>query len=226
MKPIILLITLLTSFFMNAQTQPRPSIDVKGEGIVTIIPDLVVISVRVEHTGSNAKEVKQLNDAAVNEVFQFLKQYGIDAKDVKTEYLNLTKNYDYNSKKYNYAANQSISIKLKDLSKYESLMNGLLDTGINRIDGISFSSSKISALQSEARIKAIQNAKQKAEEYASVLNQTVGKALLITEFQNNNTPTPLLKRGMMAMDAASESQTMAPGEMEIRVEVQVSFELN
>ncbi|MEZ4779824.1 MAG: SIMPL domain-containing protein [Flavobacteriaceae bacterium] len=226
MKPVFLFAILLTFITMNAQTQPRPSVDVKGEGIVTIVPDHVLISARVEHTGANAKEVKQLNDATINEVFQFLKNYGIDNKDVKTEYLNLTKNYDYNSKKYNYAANQSISIKLKDLSKYESLMNGLLDTGINRIDGISFSSSKMNTLQSEARIKAIQNAKQKAEEYASVLNQTVGKALLISEFQNNNAPTPLLKRGMMVMDSASESQTMAPGEMEIRVEVQVSFELN
>ena len=222
----MLFATLLTTFFMNAQTFPKPTIDVKGEGVVTIVPDQVLISARVEHTGANAKEVKQLNDATVNEVFQFLKNYGIDSKDVKTEYVNLSKNYDYNSKKYNYAANQSISIKLKDLSKYESLMNGLLETAINRIDGISFSSSKINALQSEARIKAIQNAKQKAEEYASVLNQTVGKALLITEFQNNSAPTPLLKRGMMAMDAASESQTMSPGEMEIRVEVNVSFELN
>lgn len=225
MNRYFFIITLLITITMNSQIQARPSIDVKGEGIVTVIPDQVIISVRVEHSGTHAKEVKQLNDAVVNEVFQYLKKSGIEAKDVKTEYLNLIKNYDYNTKKYNYAANQSITIKLKDLSKYETLMNGLLDTGINRIDGISFGSSKMEALQSEARVKAIQNAKLKAEEYASVLNQSIGKALLISEFNDSNTPRPMLM-GKMAMDSASSSQTIALGEMEIRVEVNVSFELN
>ncbi|MEZ4859214.1 MAG: SIMPL domain-containing protein [Flavobacteriaceae bacterium] len=221
-----LLLIPLTSFFMNAQSLPKPSVDVSGEGIVTVTPDEVTITARVEHTGNNPKEVKQMNDQTVNEVFQFLKQAGIDSKYVKTEYLNLSKNYEYNTKKYTYVANQTLSIKLKDLTQYETIMKGLLETGINRIDGISFTSSKMTALQSEARIKAVQNALKKAEEYASVLHQTVGKALLISEFQNNNTPSPMLKRGMMAMDTSSESQTMAPGEMEIRVVVNVSFELN
>lgn len=210
---------------MNAQIEPKPSVDVRGEGIVTIIPDQVTITARVEHTGNNPKEVKQMNDHTVNEVLQFLKQTGIDSKYVRTEYMNLSKNYDYNSKKYNYAANQSISIKLIDLSKYEMIMNGLLETGINRIDGIRFSSSKVEDLESEARIKAIQNAKQKATEYAFVLGQSIGKALHISEFQNEATPRPMM-RSAMAMDSNSESQTMSPGEMEIKVVVNVSFELN
>ena len=210
---------------MNAQIEPKPSVDVRGEGVVNVVPDQVTITARVEHSGTNPKEVKKMIDRTVNEVFQFLKQAGIDSKYVKTEYLNLTKNYDYKTKTYNYAANQTISIKLKDLSKYESVMNGLLETGINRIDGISFSSSKEAQLQSEARIKAIQNAKQKATEYASVLGQSIGKALQISEFQNVATPRPMM-RSTMAMDASSEGQTMSPGEMEIRVVVNVSFELN
>lgn len=225
MKSIALFLTLLTSINMNAQIDPKPSVDVRGEGVVTVTPDQVTITARVEHTGSNPKEVKQMNDRTVNEVFQFLKQAGIDSKFVRTEYINLSKNYDYNAKKYNYAANQSLSIQLKDLSKYESIMNGLLETGINRIDGIQFTSSKETALQSEARMKAIQNAKQKAIEYASVLGQNIGKALHISEFQNEAIPRPMM-RSAMVMDSNSESQTMAPGEMEIKIVVNVRFELN
>lgn len=224
MKYFILTITLITSLFMSAQNEFKPSVDVRGEGVVTITPDQVTINARVEHTGSNAKEVKQLNDQTINEVFQFLKREGIDNKYVRTEYLNLTKNYDYKTKTYNYAANQTLSIKLVDLDKYESIMNGLLDTGINRINGIQFSSSNNEALQREARIKAIENAKQKATEYASVLNQSIGKALKISEFQNVSAPMPMLRSA--SMDSSSESQTMAPGEMEVRVVVNVSFELN
>ena len=76
-------------------------------------------------------------------------------KDVRTEYMNLSKNYDYNSKTYTFAANQSLSVKLRDLKKYEPVMKGLLDTGINRIDGVSFSSSNKEVLESQARKKAL-----------------------------------------------------------------------
>jgi uncharacterized protein YggE len=62
----------------------------------------------------------------------------IDDTEVQTDYIRLSKNYEYTTKSYNYAGNQSIAICLKDLSKYKALMNGLLESGINRIDGVAF----------------------------------------------------------------------------------------
>lgn len=225
MKTIAISILLFSTLLMNAQNQPKPTVDVSGEGTVTVVPDQVTITVRVEHEGNHPKEVKQMNDRVVNDVFQYVKKAGIDEKYVKTEYLNLNKNYDYNKKTYSFVANQTISIQLKDLSKYESLMNGLLETGINRINGITFSSSQASQLESEARIKAIQQAKLKATEYATALGQTIGKAVHISEFQNVQNPVPMYKSALMMSDSEG-SQTMAPGEMEIKLMVQVSFELN
>jgi hypothetical protein len=141
--------------------------------------------------------------------------------------MNLSKNYDYNSKTYTFAANQSLSVKLRDLQKYEPVMKGLLDTGINRIDGVSFSSSNKEALESQARKKAVENAKMKAEEYVSVLNQTVGKAVSISEFRNSAGPQPMMyKSAMMSDENSGSQQTISPGEMEIRTTVNVSFLLN
>jgi len=40
-----------------------------------------------------------------------------------------------------------------------------------------------------------------------------------------NTPSPMFKSAMM-MDSGSAQQTLAPGEMQISVRVNVSFELN
>ncbi len=223
-----LLILVITTTTMLAQnTLPSPTIDVTGEGFVRVVPDEVTINIRVENTGENTKLLKEQNDATINEVLKFLKKMDIADKDVRTEYMNLSKNYDYNSKTYTFAANQSLSVKLRDLKKYEPVMKGLLDTGINRIDGVSFSSSNKEVLESQARKKAVENAQMKAKEYASVLNQTVGKAISISEFRNSVGPQPMMyKSAMMSDESGGSQQTISPGEMEIRTTVNVSFLLN
>lgn len=221
----LLILAIATTSMMAQNTLPPNTIDITGEGIVRVVPDEVTINIRVENTGENTKTLKEQNDATISEVLKFLKKMDIADKDVRTEYMNLSKNYDYNSKTYTFAANQSLSVKLRDLKKYEQVMKGLIDTGINRIDGVNFSSTKEEALKSEARKKAMENALIKAKEYASVLNQSVGKAVSISEFNNSPGPQPMYK---MAMDssAGSGEQTIALGEMEVRANVNVSFLLN
>lgn len=211
---------------MMTQTNPQPTVNVTGEGIVLVVPDEVTINVRVENTGKNSKELKSQNDKVVNDVLTMVKRMGIADKDVQTEYIRLSKNYEYNTKTYNYAANQSVSIRLKDLTKYESLMNALMDSGINRIDGISFSSSDKDKLESQARKKAIENAKMKAEEYSGVLNQSIGKAISISENRTEFNPQPVYRSMSMQSDSSGGEQTLAPGELEIRVNINVTFLLN
>ncbi len=221
---LFLLAISLTMFAQNP-TEIN-TVNVTGEGIVKVVPDEVTVSVRVENTGENTKVLKEQNDVAINEVLKFLKKMGIADKDIMTEYINVNKNYDYNTKTYSFSANQSLSVKLRDLKKYEELMKGLMDSGINRIDGVNFSSSKEEELESQARIKAVQNAKMKATEYAGALNQTIGKAALISEYRNTIGPQPMYKSAMMSDESGSGQQTIAPGEMEIRTTINVSFYLN
>ena len=222
----LLILAITTTTIMAQNTLPPPTIDVTGEGIVRVVPDEVTINIRVENTRENTKILKEQNDATISEVLKFLKKMDIADKDVRTEYMNLNKNYDHNSKTYTFAANQSLSVKLRDLKKYEAVMKGLIDTGINRIDGVSFSSSKEASLKSEARKKAVENAKMKAQEYVSVLNQTVGKAVSISEFSNSGGPQPMYKMAMMDSSSGGGDQTIALGEMEIKTTVNVSFLLN
>ena len=228
MKKFIIVLLVLSSSITWSQKTIQPSVSVTGEGIIKIIPDVVTINVQVEHKGQNPKELKKKNNRIISDVLSYVKSLGINDKDVKTPYVRLNKNYDYQTKTYHYVANQNVVIKLSDLTKYEGLMDGLLDRGINRIDGVNFSTSKEEELKSEARKKAIMNAKTKAEEYSKVLNQTVGKAISISEFSNNTYPTPMYESVLqVASDGADVSQqTISVGIIEIRTTINVIFELN
>lgn len=225
----IISLLLISNLLISQSIDLQPNVSVTGEGIITVIPDKVAINVQVENKGENPKTLKLENDRIINTVLGFIKSMDVKDSDVKTQYIKLNKNYDYQTKTYSYIANQSIIIKLKDLSKYEDLIKGLLVNGINRIDGVYFSSSKEKELQSQARIKAMQNAKKKAEEYATVLNQSIGKALAISEFAGNSFPGPINRKVEMAISSdysGSNPQTISLGEIEIKATVNVSFILN
>lgn len=229
MKKIVLLFALVTATIQAQELRQVPQISVSGEGKMKVTPDEVVITVAVENTGKEAAEVKKKNDETVDKVLKLIKQRGIPTADYQTQRVNLYKNYDYNTKKYNYVANQTISIYLKDLSKYDKLMIDLVDSGINTIQGVEFKSSKIKEYESQARKKAMLDAKQKAEDYVSVLvGQKVGKALVISDNSYTNYPRPVfaeMKTMAMADGASTPQETLAIGEIEIVSNISVSFVL-
>ncbi|NAS30814.1 DUF541 domain-containing protein [Flavobacteriaceae bacterium R38] len=227
-KTIVLLVTILMTISLQAQNQKiRPTVSVTGKGIVEVTPDRVMIKVRAEHNGKTALEVKKQNDEVIDAVLKLCRKMNIDKKHVNTGRINLNKNYDYQKKTYKYTANQSLNILLVDLDKYEKLMQGLLGSGINRIDGVEFKSSKIEEYKAAARIKAVENAKEKAIAYAGVLNQKIGKAISISENSANDPyyPQPRFKAAISESDSFI-SETIAVGELKIRTTVSIVFELN
>jgi len=223
-KSIMIILTLVVTGMSAQEVKQVPQISVTGEGRIKVVPDRVEISLGVNNFGKDAAEVKKLNDETVDKVLKYIKKFGVPESDFKTTQVSLNKTYDYEKKKQTYQASQSISIVLKDITKYDELMMGLVDNGINSIDNVEFKSSKMEQHKSEARKLAILDAKKKAEDYVSVLNQKVGKAILITDNSSHYQP-PMYKNALYAMDAVAESsqQTLAIGEIDVLTNVSASF---
>lgn len=227
MKKMIFFIALTAVLPVLAQQSKEvPVVNVTGEGVVNVEPDEVLIKSRIEHEGSSAAEVKKQNDAVVDKVISYLKSQGVEEKDIQTDYVNLNKRYDYNDKTYSFVANQAISITLHDIKDYEKIMKGLLENGLNRIDGIQFKSSEMEKYEKEARKLAVLDAQSRAKELAEPLGQEIGKAISISEMDYNNFQPVYRMDEAVEMSAAKGSQqTIAPGELEIKIKVSVGFEL-
>ncbi|MFN3756135.1 MAG: SIMPL domain-containing protein [Flavobacterium sp.] len=223
MKHLFMAVFCMATMMAQAQEVPQPFISVNGEGTIKVMPDRVLIHTGIENTGKDAKEVKTLNDVAMDKVLKFLKAIGIPQQDYQTTQVRLHRSYDSEKKKNVFRATQSLKIILKDVSKYDELMIGLMDQGINTIQGVEFTSSQMELHQAEARKQAIIHAKKKAEDYVSVLGQKVGKALQIEE-QNSGMFPPMYRNAMMIeSDTSISRETLAIGEMEIKAQVQVRF---
>lgn len=230
MRKVILLAIWFVSIQAISQEQTKfpPQISISGEGKIFVVPDIAIIQLGVQNNGKDPKDVKQLNDVTIDRVIAYIKKFGIPATDYKTTQLSLYKNYDYEKKKHSYQANQTISVTLKDISKYNAFMMDVMETGINVINSVGFKSSKIELFESEARKKAMLNAKKKADDYVSVLpGQKVGKAITISDNSQINYPQPVfMAKGYMAdVESKQSRETLAIGEIEIVSNVSVSFVL-
>jgi hypothetical protein len=226
MKKIILVLAVFISCTQLARAQNQiPQITVNAEGKIKIVPDQVFISVSVETSGTNASDVKKGNDKSVDKVLSFIKKMNLPVTDYTTQQVSLNQSYSYENKKKEYEASQTITILLKDLSKYEDLMEGIVEVGVNRIDNVDFKSSKMAAYLIEARKLAIKNAKQKANDYISELpGQKVGRVISISEIESGFYPVVAASYrvdAVAAMDAPRE--TLAIGELEVQSNVTVSF---
>lgn len=225
-KTLLILITLFCTMMYAQEQKQVPQISVSGEGKIKVKPDQVVLNFGIDNTGKDATEVKKLNDETVDKVMKFIKKFGIPTADFQTTNVSLNRNYDYEKKKYNFQASQSVTILLRDVTKYDDLMMGLVDNGINNISNVEFKSSKIEEYKSAARKEAMKDAKRKADDYVSVLtNQKIGKAILITDNSQAYYPQPMYKGAMMAMadGNAAPRETLAVGEIEVTSNVSVSF---
>ena len=233
MKKIALILVVLATGFANAQVNQeritmQPQLNVSGEGKVKVTPDEAIITVGVTNVGEDAAKVKKENDKVAEAIIKYLKSINLSAKDYQTRNVYLNRNYDYNKKKYTFTASQTIVIDLKDLSKYDAMMMGLVDAGANNIQGVEFKTTKLAQYESEARTKAVQQARAKANDYAAALGQKAGKALVVSD--NSQTYYPVMRTEMMSMkaqsmDADMPRETLAIGEIEITANVTITFAL-
>jgi hypothetical protein len=202
-KALSILIILFITGSYGQELKQIPQINVNGEGKVKVVPDEAKIEVTVETKGNNVKDVKKQNDVKIEAALKVIKKMNLAPSDFKTQRVALNPQYDYEKKKHNYNATQTIEILLKDLSKYDELMEGLVDAGINRIDTVTFQSSKLVQYQSEAR----------------------KLAMTISDNSQNYYPQPryATMKTMEMADTSGPRETIALGEINIIANVTVSF---
>ena len=223
MKHYFVLFSLISTMAI-AQNQ-TPTVEVVGEGIVYVTPDMVNISISIEKEGLDLKNLRQKNGEAVAQVLQLLSKE-LPMENFQTSYVSLYKD-DYN-KLNKYRVVQNINIKLEDISKYDNLMNAIFDAGVNRIDGISFGVKNKEKLLQEARVAAIDDARKKALLYAVSLDQNIGKAIKIKEVNshfNDIQPVERMSKMSLGSPANGSDNTLAVGKIAIEAQVNVAFEL-
>ena len=118
---------------------------------------------------------------------------------------------------------------MRDISRLDGLLEGLVKAGGNRIDSIRYETSDLRKYRDQARELAVKAARDKGEALAHALGQGIGKAQSIEEvpesayFYNGSFNAGISNDGLAAEKARAPS--IAPGQQTISASVVVSFEL-
>jgi uncharacterized protein YggE len=168
-----------------AEDAPAPrTIVVSGASEVRVVPDEVILTVGVETVHVDMETAKAENDAIVERALGTVTAFGVGAKHVQTDHINIEPRYDtyYERKNFiGYFVRRSIAITLQDLSQFEGLLSALLDAGVTHVHGVDFRTTELRQYKDQARALAVQAAEQKAAAMAAELGQTIGRPILIQE---------------------------------------------
>ncbi len=227
---IITVSLIFTSLFSIGQSLDIPLITVRGSAVLFANPDEVLINVHIYKKAENMAAARMAYQKQSKEVIAFLKSNGIADEHIQSQYASAGPKRKRNSTEIDYYySSQHINVCIRDLSKYDAIVNALIDMDVYGVGSANFRSDDIVELREEALRLAMRDAKKKAEMLTTEIGQTIGKAKLISEIQNSKTSFNAETYGSSTVTTGGTSvgsaQGFAPGQLEIKSIVTVSFEL-
>lgn len=239
---LFLLFIIAIFWYVSAYSRsvvPERTFSVFGEGKAAAVPDIAQISIGVlTEGGKNLAELQKENSDKINRVIVFLKGEGIDKKDIKTEYYNISPRYQYfscppvpfgaevvrscpPSEIIGYSISQSVLVKVRNLDKVGNVIAGVVDNGANTVSGPNFTIDDPIALENQAREEAIKQAREKAKAMARAGGFRLGKLISIQE--GFISPFPVYSR--VEVKDSGSAPTVEPGSQEIQVNITLVYEI-
>jgi uncharacterized protein YggE len=225
-----------TSFAQIEDRDSRliPHLSVIGHGKVAAIPDVADINIGVVTQGTTAKEALRHNSDAMAGLQKVLKEKGIDTKDIETTQIQVSPIYSHPDSKrqpgeeyvprvVGYRVVNSVDVTVHEVGKLGDMLDVVIGAGANQVNGISFRVEKAQQLLDEARRRAMADAKRKAELLAVEAGVTLGPVRQIVEAGSSPMGTMHVGASTSQAMVARSAPTVAAGEQELSVSIQVSY---
>lgn len=201
-------------------------VTVVGEGEVQGTPDTLTANVSIEFTAPDATAAMNQTSVRQQAVIDALVGSGVDKADIATTNVSLQPQFGAGTNNptiIGYQAGNSISVKIRRLDAASQALALIGTTGgdATRINSVSYSIEDDSQLVKDARTRAFDDAKDRAEQYAQLSGLTLGDVMSISESAATTPvppPTPMPR-------AAMEAVPLEPGQQSVAFSVTVIWEL-
>lgn len=219
------------------QNAPR-EVYVSGEGKAYGKPDVAIINLGAHTEATKSQDAVNQNNKIMDAVVKSIKELGVEDKDIQTTFYNLTPNYEYEAPALNrelyppysgkriisgYSLDQQIQVKIRNFDKINEILDKATSEGANTVSQLQFTIDDMEKLKSQAREKAINRAKEKAN---SLLSQAGLRSMQIVNVSEGYMPGPgpfLRQEYAKAADESSVAPQIQTGQLEVYSTVTLTY---
>lgn len=214
----------------SIQTTKSNLFSVSGVGEATGIPNTAQISLGITKSAITVIDAQNQANSAMNKTIDDLKKLGIEKKNIKTTNYSVNPDYEFLGGKQTikgYTVTQSLEVRVEPIEKANSAIDLATSNGLNLIGGVTFvlDDPTREKLENEARIKAVEEAKKKAESLAKASGIKLGR---IIDVQESLGGFPRIQP--LTLDAQKVGSTvsteLSPGENKVSLSITLSYETN
>lgn len=236
-RPLVLAAALALSVLATTACAQQASPMAQGDGTLLSVsaqaeahrvPDVASISAGVVTQAADANAAMRANAAQMDKVMASIRAAGIAERDIQTTGINVNPQYRYAENTppqiTGYQASNNVSLKVRDIGKLGKVLDALVASGANQVNGPSFEVDQPEAAYDEARRAALEKAQARAQMYAKALGLRVRRIVSIDEgggFQ----PPPMPMMAMAARQEKAYDTAVSPGETTLAANLSIVFEL-
>jgi uncharacterized protein len=207
-------------------------LQVAAEGEHLARPDVVSVRAGVVTTGRTAKQALAANAELANRLLDAVRAAGVQPRDIRTSELSVSPQFAPERREgpddeglrtiVGYFARNTLSLRLRDLTKAPEIVDSLFAAGANEVRGPTFSLSDPAPATRAARQAAVAAAMLEADTYAEALGMKIARVLRVSErgdFRNEDGDT------IVVTGSRTRSTPMEPGEIAITGRVWIDYAL-
>lgn len=215
------------------------SITVSGEGEMTAIPDVAMITFSVRETAKTSPEAQKATETKVNKALEAIAKLGVDKKDIKTLSYSINPKYETQGGYcvtypcpptktivVGQEVSQTISVKVRKTDSTGEILAAIGSANITDMSGPEFTIDDKTKIEADAKALAIKDAKTKAQAIADALGVSLGA---VTQYnEDNGGYYPVMYRAdtmSMKAGAVPESVSVPAGENIIKSKVSITYSL-
>lgn len=233
---LLTLAALLTSpaFAQNTMQAPQRTLSLTGQAEVKSTPDIAAISAGVVSEARTAREALTLSNKSMASVLRTIEASGIAKKDIQTSNFSVQPRYKRAKRSstgeqeppeiIGYTVSNTVTVIVRKLADLGAILDTVVTSGVNQMNGLSFSIAEPAPLRNQARKLAVAEARERAELYAQAAGVTLGKILSISEAGGIRPPQPVSRRAAFE-SAAAAAVPIAQGQQSIQMHVNIVWEI-
>jgi len=227
--------------YVGAGILPTNTITVSGTGDAYAVPDTGEFTYSVVSDKPTVAAAQ--TDAATksNTITAYLKDAGVAEKDIRTTNYSIQPQYEWRTSAcvntvpcppggkqvlIGYEVRISSDVKVRDTTKAGDLLSGIGSRGASEVSGLSFTVADPTAVEAQARGKAIADAKAKANELARSLGVSLSRIVSFNE-NSGGYPGPMFygKGGGMMAESSAVAPDISIGQNKVTSNVSITYEI-